>query len=116
MIARKLDSDYTIVRRLIRRQAREVVNELVPERRSHNFVQNYVFGSGGTGGFGGTGTGVGDKTTGVVYDPANPGTQYTQTRAKIQGHQGVYLQDNSGEDAINIHADAVNDPVWWLGL
>lgn len=116
MIARKLDSDFTITKRLIERTARKIINEAVPTLRSNKFVQNYAFGSGGTGGgFGGGGTTVG-KVTAVMYDPANPGTTYEKSRAKIRGEHGIYLQDNPGADAVNIVADAINDPMWWIGL
>lgn len=117
MIARKLDSNYTITKRMIRRETRKAIAEVAPQIRGANFVQNYVFSGAGTGGFGnGGGAVVPGKTTGLVYDPANPGTQYVQTRGKIQGFNGVYLQDAPGADAINIIADAVNDPMYWLGL
>lgn len=116
MIARKLDSDFTITKRLIERTARKIVNEAVPTLRSNKFVQNYAFGTGGTGGFGSGNTITVGKTTAVMYDPANPGTTYEKTRGKIIGAHGIYLQDNPGSDAVNIAADAVNDPVWWLGL
>lgn len=114
MIARKLDSDFTVVRRMIRRETRNLIKEL-PSGRSGNFVQNYVFGTGGTGGFGGSGgTGTVHKTTGLVYSPDEPGVQYTQTRTNLQAFHGAYLQDAPGNDAINIVANVVNDPNWWL--
>jgi hypothetical protein len=116
MIARKLDSDFTITKRLIERTARKVVNEAVPTKRSNKFVQNYAFGTGGTGSFGNGNSSPHGKTTAVMYDPANPGTTYEKTRNKIIGVHGVYLQDNPGSNAVNIAADVVNDPMWWIGL
>jgi hypothetical protein len=116
MIARKLDSDFTITKRLINRVVKKAISDELPAGRSNKFVQNYVFGVGGGGSnFGGNGQSQG-KTTGLVYDPADPGVISEQTRAKIQGLKGVYLHDNPSEDSINIVAEAVNDPFFWLGI
>lgn len=118
MIARKLDSNFTITKRMIRRETRKAISEAVPQTRNASFVRNYVFSGVGSGGFGTAGRdgGLSDTTTGDVFDPVNPGTQYTQTRGKIQAAHGAYLQDAPSEDAIRIVADAVNDPMYWLGV
>lgn len=114
MIARKLDSDFTITKRMINRQVRKAINEAVPELRNANFVQNYVFSGAGSGGFSGGGGVAPGRTTGIVYDPANPGSTIIQTRGRIEASHGAYLQDDPGNDAINIVADSVNDPMFWL--
>lgn len=114
MLIRKLDSDYRITQKLIRREVVKRLAETAPSTRNANFVRNYTFGGGGSGGFGGGGQAVGGTVTGLVYDPANPGTTYEQTRAKIEGARGVYLHDHPDADSILIVADVVNDPMFWL--
>lgn len=112
MITTKLESDYHLTLRLIKREVRKLTSTVTV--RNANFVNNYSFSAGGGSSFGGTGGTTVDRTTAVVYDPAQPGVSYEQTRTKIQGKGSAILLDNNADDAIDIVVDNVNDPLYWL--
>lgn len=119
MIARKLDSDYTITKRLIKATVTKIVREDKPSpRRSAQFVQHYTFGTGsGTGGMGGRGGRPIGGTNALMYGAGGVvDSPYESTRARIQGDQGVYLMDDVSNDSIHIVGCAFNDPTFWLGI
>lgn len=111
---RKLDTNSTVIAKLIRQQITQATVD-APSRNSA-FVQNYSFSSGGGGSFGGGNTGTTTpEQDQITADVIVDGAVTTVTRSKLVAAQGTFLEDDATNNAVNLIAGGIQDPMYWLG-
>jgi hypothetical protein len=109
---RKRDNDFAVVRDMIKKTVKNSIKNA--KGKSVDFVGiTSVHGGGGGGSYGGA---IENIMAGIVYGYSNAPVNTTTLvlRQAFIGRGMVYLKDYEASNYIEIHANCIQDPQYWI--